>query len=147
RPRLQPVGRRIAGRAQSPCRPIRLNRHGPMTTRRSYERTSMSKLVRLLVLALVAVLAIAAAGCGSGGSKSKGGTVTVLDVGGGIDSLDPGYWYYETDYTEIGQPTQMWLYGWKPNDTTPSPEIATGMPVVTNGGKTITIKIKPGIKY
>ena len=107
----------------------------------------MSKLVRLLVLALVAALAIAAAGCGSGGSKSKGGTVTVLDVGGGIDSLDPGYWYYETDYTEIAQPTQMWLYGWKPNDTSPSPEIATGMPVVTNGGKTITIKIKPGIKY
>src|SRR4051812_3754316 len=106
----------------------------------------MRKLGTLLALASVAIVAVVLAGCGSSGAK-KGGTVTILDVGGGIDSLDPGYWYYQTDYTEIGQPTQMWLYGWRPNDTAPTPQIATGPPVLSNGGKTITIKIKSGIHY
>ena len=124
------------------------------------ERTRMRKLWRLLPLAAIAVLALVAAGCGSGGGSSSGskggtqstsgktgGTVTLLDSAGSVDSLDPGYWYYQTDYEELGQTTQRWLYGWKPDSNTPTPDIAQGMPQISNGGKTLTIKIKSGIKY
>jgi peptide/nickel transport system substrate-binding protein len=121
----------------------------------------MQKLWRLLPLAAIGVLALVVAGCGGGGSKSStsgssttsntagktGGDVTILDSAGSVDSLDPGYWYYQTDYEELGQTTQRWLYSWKPDSNTPTPDIATGLPVVSDGGKTLTIKIKSGIKY
>jgi peptide/nickel transport system substrate-binding protein len=117
----------------------------------------MRKLWRLLPLAAIGAVALVVAGCGGGGggggsstsgtSGKTGGTVTILDSAGSIDSLDPGYWYYQTDYEEIGQTTQRWLYGWKPNATSPTPDIAQGLPQVSNGGKTLTIKIKSGIKY
>src|SRR3954471_2291114 len=122
------------------------------------ERTRMRKLRRLLPLAVVGVLALVAAGCGGGGGGTSsggassttgktGGTVTILDSAGSVDSLDPGYWYYQTDYEELGTTTQRWLYGWKPDGNTPTPDIAQGLPQVADGGKTLTIKIKPGIKY
>ncbi len=85
-----------------------------------------------------------------GGARSAargGGTVTVLDVAGSVDSLDPGYWYYETDYTELGQTTQRWLYGWKANASSPTPDLATAMPVLSNGDRTLTIHIRRGVHY
>jgi peptide/nickel transport system substrate-binding protein len=120
------------------------------------ERTTMRKLWRLLPLAAIGVLALVVAGCGGGSSKTSsnnntagkaGGAITILDSAGSVDSLDPGYWYYQTDYEELGQTTQRWLYSWKPNDTSPTPDIAQGLPQVSDGGKTLTIKIKSGIKY
>jgi len=110
----------------------------------------MRKLSTALALTLLAIAAVVVSGCGGGsdsGGGTKGGEVTILDTAGGVDSLDPGYWYYQTDYTELGQTTQRWLYSWKPDDTKPSPDLATGAPKLSNGGKTITIKIKSGIKY
>ena len=82
----------------------------------------------------------------SSGAKA-GGTLNVLDTAGGVDSLDPGYWYYQTDYQELANTTQRQLYGWKPDETKPTPDLAEDLPEVSNGGKTVTIKIKPGIKY
>ena len=98
--------------------------------------------------ALAAALVVAACGGGNGGGEAKsGGTLKVLDIAGGIDSLDPGYWYYQSDFQEVVQTTQRQLYGWKPDETKPTPDLATGPPKVSNGGKTITIKIKNNIKY
>jgi peptide/nickel transport system substrate-binding protein len=97
--------------------------------------------------ALAAALVIAACGGGGGGEAKKGGTLKVLDTAGGVDSLDPGYWYYQADYEELGNTTQRELYGWKPDETTPTPDLAEALPAVSNGGKTITIKIKSGVKY
>lgn len=106
----------------------------------------MRKLGKLSALALAVALAAFVAGCGSGGSK-EGGVVTLVDSAGGVDSLDPGYWYYQTDYTEMWTTTQRALYGWKPEDTKPTPDLATGLPQVADGGKKLTINIKSGIKY
>jgi peptide/nickel transport system substrate-binding protein len=115
---------------------------------------------RFIVLAIVA-LAVVVAGCGGGSSKSgsggkaattaaegakKGGHLDVLSAGD-IDGLDPGYWYYQYDYQALMEPTQRSLYGWEADKTTPTPDIASGDPVVSNGGKTLTIKIRSGIKY
>jgi peptide/nickel transport system substrate-binding protein len=98
------------------------------------------------VIAALAVLALTVAGCGSSGKAKQGGTVTILDTEGGVDSLDPGYWYYQTDTKELGI-TQRQLYGWKPNEDTPTPDLALALPQATDGGKTLTIKLRPGIKY
>jgi peptide/nickel transport system substrate-binding protein len=116
-------------------------------------RTRMRRLARLLPVLVIAIGGVVA-GCGSSSSGSSssstpksGGTVTILDANGSVDSLDPGYWYYETDYTELGQTTQRWLYSWKDNSTSPTPDLATAMPAVSNGGKTLTIHIRPGVHY
>jgi peptide/nickel transport system substrate-binding protein len=111
----------------------------------------MRNVSTALALSLALAAAMVVAGCGSdsgsGSGGKQGGAVTILDTAGGIDNLDPGYWYYQTDYSEIAQTTQRWLYGWKPEGTTPTPDLATGLPKVSDGGKTLTIKIKTGIKY
>jgi peptide/nickel transport system substrate-binding protein len=109
----------------------------------------MRKLLTAGGLSLLLAAALVASGCGSSKSSSgkKGGEVTILEVEGGVDSLDPGYWYYQTDYEDLGQTTQRQLYGWPAPAKEPAPDLATGLPTVSNGGKTITIKIKTGIKY
>jgi peptide/nickel transport system substrate-binding protein len=66
---------------------------------------------------------------------------------GDVDSMDPGYWYYQTDTQWMAQPTQSSLYAWKPDGTSPTPQLAVAAPQVADGGKTLTIKIRPNIKY
>jgi len=106
--------------------------------------------MRKLVMALLLIAALVASGCGSSSTSSggkKGGAITVLEAAGGVDSLDPGYWYYQTDYEDLAQTTQRQLYGWPAAAKEPAPDLATGKLALSNGGKTITIKIKAGIKY
>ena len=86
--------------------------------------------VPLIVIAALGVLALVVAGCGGGGKAKKGGTVTILDTEGGIDSLDPGYWYYQDDNVQLMQTTQRQLYAWPDNATSPAPDLATALPVV-----------------
>jgi peptide/nickel transport system substrate-binding protein len=108
--------------------------------------------VRLVVLLIAAALAVAGCGSGSGAAGSgkplEGGTATILWTDGGIDSLDPGYWYYQDDYEDLMQPTQRQLYSFTDQGTTTAvPDLATSLPALTNGGKTLTIHIKPDIHY
>ena len=116
---------------------------------------------RFIVLA-IAVLALLVAGCGGSGSSSsstggkaattpasgakKGGHLDVLSASD-VDSLDPGYWYYQYDYMALYQPTQRALYGWTADGTQPTPDLASGQPTLSDGGKTMTIKIRSGVKY
>jgi len=105
------------------------------------------------------LVALVVAGCGGGGSSTKsstsgttkpaagakkGGTLTVMNISD-VDSLDPAYWYYQTDYQLLAETTQRGLYGWEADKTQPSPDLAEGMPELS--GDTATIKIKKGIKY
>src|ERR1700736_452203 len=111
------------------------------------QRTSMRIIWRTVPLIVAAAAALVISACGSKSSTKGGGTVTILDVAGGIDKLDPGYWYYQADYVQIGQTTQRALYGWPGPATTPAPDLANGLPTVSDGGKTLTFHIKSGIKY
>jgi peptide/nickel transport system substrate-binding protein len=124
-------------------------------------RKSLATLVPLL-----AVLALAVGACGGGNNNNssssgnqtggaapntgatgkKGGTLTVLSLAD-VDNLDPGYWYYQYDYMALGMTAQRWLYAWKPQDNFVTPDIAVAAPQVSDGGKTLTIKIKPNIRY
>src|SRR5213592_1949586 len=98
----------------------------------------MRKRVTVLAIAVLAMLIVA--GCGSSNKSSsgsstasttaaqgakKGGHLDVLSASD-VDSLDPGYWYYQYDYMAVGLPTQRWLYSWAPTATTPTPDIASG---------------------
>jgi peptide/nickel transport system substrate-binding protein len=111
-------------------------------------RTSLLKASIAVSAVLVLAVGISACGGGGGGGEAKkGGTLKVLDTAGGVDSLDPGYWYYQSDYQELWQPTQRALYGWKPDDLKPRPDIATGLPKISSDNKTITVKIRDDVKY
>ena len=102
------------------------------------------------------------AGCGSSSSSSSssgaeqqreqravknGGTVTILEAAGGVDSLDPGYWYYQTDYAD--SPSRRSARCTRSARPTP----ARARPrhrrcrSLTDGGKTLTIHISSGVHY
>lgn len=127
-----------------------------------------------LAIAGMAVLAMTAAACssnssGSGGNNATGGAnllhsgVQALNpagspkTGGTLNMLGAGdvdYMDYNASYYTIGYLTQrMWqraLYAYPatPGHTlTPMPDLATSMPVVSNGGKTLTITIRTGAKW
>ena len=120
---------------------------------------------RFTALLAVAFAAAVVAGCGSSSSSSsstsssnkaptsapanakKGGTLTMVSSGDVDNNLDPGYSYYQYDFI-LDNDLHRTLYRYKPNDTTkPSPDLATGPAKITNGGKTITITIKKGVKF
>jgi peptide/nickel transport system substrate-binding protein len=98
--------------------------------------------------------ASASAALNTGGYKSPlteaetgktGGTLTVLQE---IDfeHLDPGIAYFSVDYAVVFA-TQRPLYSQKPNSTVATPDMAEGQPEISNGGKTVTVHIKQGIKF
>ena len=110
-----------------------------------------------LLSAFVVPLALLAAGCGGGGgggnqaggtgggTAQKGGTITVLSAGD-VDNIDPGIAYYSFTY-EITYATQRPLYSYKPDSVDPVPDLAQGQPEVSSDGKTVTVKLKHGIKF
>src|SRR3954470_6484636 len=118
-----------------------------------------------LGVALLAALSLGVAACGSssgtgsGGTKGsakpattppaqakQGGKLTVL-WSGDVDHIDCGQTYYQMG-NFICNATQKQLYAYKPDDsTTLVPDLADGPPQVSDDGKTVTVKIKSGVKY
>jgi peptide/nickel transport system substrate-binding protein len=75
-----------------------------------------------------------------------GGKLTML-AAGDIDYLDPGQDYYTFGY-EVQYAVNRTLYSYKPDDSEkPVPDLATGPPEISPDNKTITVHIRPGIKY
>ena len=83
--------------------------------------------------------------------KKKGGTLTVYSSGD-FQHLDPGQAYYALDYTLI-QATNRPLFSYPPNSAdTVRPDLATAIPTtsnggITDGGKTVTVHIRPDVRY
>jgi peptide/nickel transport system substrate-binding protein len=122
--------------------------------------------LRLLLASVVAALALVVAACGgsdnsSGSSSSsssggggassetgqpkQGGALRVLGASD-VDYVDPGHTYFTTGYQlayAIGRP----LYGFKPGSNDPIPDVAADKPQISDDLKTITVKIKPNIKF
>src|SRR3954451_16735323 len=108
---------------------------------------------RLCGVAVMFVALVALAGCGSdkksssSASASQGGTLTMLTNGDVDDKLDPGYSYYQLDFIYTNS-TQRAVLGNKPDDTTKaSPDFAESYPTVSKDGKTVTVKLKKGVKF
>ena len=123
----------------------------------------MRRLARALGVATVSVICAAAvAACGSDDKKSsgtsggaevkpvegqqKGGTLKVLS-NEGFEHLDPGSSYFQLDY-EVVYAVHRPLYSFKPDDASKSvPDLAAGEPQVSPDEKTVTIKIRSGVRY
>ena len=74
-----------------------------------------------------------------------GGALNVISAEG-WEHLDPGASYFQIDYLVV-YATQTPLYTFTPTSDTPRPLLASGMPVVSDAGKTVTVHIKPGWKF
>jgi peptide/nickel transport system substrate-binding protein len=108
-------------------------------------------LGRLCCVAVMCLAVLVIAGCGNSSSSSKkastGGTLTMLTNGDVDDKLDPGYSYYQLDFIYTNS-TQRAVLGNKPEDTTQaSPDLAASYPTVSKDGKTVTVKLKSGVKF
>ncbi len=76
----------------------------------------------------------------------RGGTLTVYQSED-FQSLDPGQSYSLVDY-EVVYATQMPLYEYPPNNpTVAAPMLASGPAIVTDGGRTVTVHIKPDVHF
>ena len=88
-------------------------------------------------------------GGGGGGNSQgqRGGTLTILTNGDVDDALDPGYSYYQLDFI-YSMAVHRTVLGYKPDDLSKaSPDLASEYPTVSKDGKTVTIKLKKGIKF
>ena len=75
-----------------------------------------------------------------------GGKLTVLWTGD-VDHIDCGQTYYQMG-NFICNATQKNLYNYEADDAAKMvPDLADGDPQVSEDGKTVTVKIKPGVKY
>jgi peptide/nickel transport system substrate-binding protein len=125
---------------------------------------------RYLLASGLAALALTAAACGGGGggdsnstspqsnaggttpnadqvtTGKKGGRLTEL-ASSDVDYLDPGHTYYTSGF-QVEYAINRTLYSFKPGQAQkPVPDLADGEPQISSDQKTVTIKIKPGVKF
>jgi peptide/nickel transport system substrate-binding protein len=82
------------------------------------------------------------------GTPQVGGTLNMVGISD-VDYMDYDIGYYTTDYQVLRLSVRQ-LYNWAaiPNQTTtPQPDLATGAPVVSNGGKTVSVTIRSGLEW
>jgi peptide/nickel transport system substrate-binding protein len=77
-------------------------------------------------------------------SQQKGGTLNVVSAEG-WEHLDPGESYFQIDYVVV-YATQRPLYSYDPNSKL-MPDLAAGMPQISKDGKTVTVHIRPNVKW
>jgi peptide/nickel transport system substrate-binding protein len=124
-----------------------------------------SKLVSVVTCGVLAVLGLALASCGSSSDESagetaakfppptaapdnakNGGTLSVI-AASDVDFIDPGAAYYQFTYM-VTSAAQRALLSWQPDDVeSPTPDLAEGEPTVSSDNKTLTFKIRSGIRY
>jgi peptide/nickel transport system substrate-binding protein len=116
----------------------------------------MPRLVKRAPLVLLTALALILGACGSsdndggtaddGRSGKRGGTLTLL-TSQDISSLDPGITYGSLDLNLLSA-TVRTLYGYAPDDAaTLVPDLAAAAPQVSADGKTLTVRIRRGVRF
>jgi peptide/nickel transport system substrate-binding protein len=124
-------------------------------------KSSLGRVLLLGILAGAAMLVLAACGggskkkssAGSTGSttptsqgQQKGGTLNIIS-NEDFDHVDPGAAYFQLTY-EWNNATNRTLMSFKPDNALKEvPDLAVAPPTISDGGKTVTVKIKPNIKF
>jgi peptide/nickel transport system substrate-binding protein len=129
--------------------------------------------LRLAAVAVAAAVALVAAGCSTSSSNSSSSGPGAVSLNNGLQGLNPGtgtpkrggtlnllgtgdvdYMDYNISYYTTGYEGQrMWvrgLYAYPAipgQTTTPAPDLATALPVVSNGGLTYTVTIRSGAQW
>ena len=114
-----------------------------------------------LILGVLLALTLGVAACGGDDSEDtgeqgtsqgtpaegkKGGTITYLWTDD-VDNIDPGITYYQMGF-QVMMATHKALYGYKPEDAVNAvPDLAESDPQISEDGKQVTVKIRPGIKF
>lgn len=111
----------------------------------------LSAVIAVLALAVVATLGLAS--CGSGGSSSGGGKeggILNVTYGSFPDYMDPALSYTAEGWTAMGEvyiPLLTYKHAEGQEGSEVVPGLAKEMPKITNGGKTYTLFLRPGLKY
>ncbi|MBE2316749.1 hypothetical protein DVA67_012265 [Solirubrobacter sp. CPCC 204708] len=110
-------------------------------------------LSKIVVPASLAVLLFA--GCGGSSSNeatdaakavAKQGGVLTVPWSGDVDSIDPGITYYSGGYM-VANATQRTPMAYEPGKSEARPDLAVEAPTVSADGKTVTLKLKAGVKF
>jgi peptide/nickel transport system substrate-binding protein len=121
--------------------------------------------LRILAALMLVAASLFTAACGGGDTESggsaqssdsaqegtpakgkQGGKLTQLSASD-VDYLDPGHTYYQFGF-EVQQAQHRTLYGFFPGDPeNAKPDLAEGEPQISEDKKTLTVKIRPNIKF
>ena len=108
----------------------------------------MGRFYRLAIVALAAIagsaLLVASTGSGATGAK-RGGTLKLISSGD-VDSVDPGQTYYSYGW-EILTAVHRTLYATPANSVKTIPDLAVAAPKISADGKTVTVRIKKGVRF
>jgi peptide/nickel transport system substrate-binding protein len=108
----------------------------------------MGRFYRLAIVALAAIagsaLLVASTGSGATGAK-RGGTLKLISAGD-VDSVDPGQTYYSYGW-QVLTAVHRTLYATPANSVKTVPDLAAAMPKISADGKTVTVRIKKGVRF
>jgi peptide/nickel transport system substrate-binding protein len=110
----------------------------------------LAMVIAVLGLAAVTAIGLASCGSGSGGSSGKEGGTLNVTYASFPDYLDPALSYTAEGWTAMGEvyiPLLTYKHAEGVEGSEVIPGLAKELPKISDGGKTYTLFLRPGLKY